>query len=163
MTKYHVGKHLGTTFFEMLLVLSIVAVCFSFSFLQVSRWKGRLENQFFLFEFEKVLYQLQQTALFTNQTTKISLNQQLQKIEYETVDYNGNIVTINLKIPSKLIVQATQTIQFKKGNGNTGKMKKVSFICLNAKKKYSYQFQMGSGRFEKKEESNSKKSWKFDY
>lgn len=157
MTKYHVDKQLGSTFFEMLLVLGIVAICFSFSFSQASRWQEKLENQFFLYEFEKVLYQLQQTALFTNQTTKISLNQQFQKIEYETVDYNGNIVTIKLKIPSKLIVQDTQTIQFKKGNGNTGKMKKMSFICLSANKKYSYQFQMGSGRFEKKKESNSKK------
>ncbi|MDT2596283.1 competence type IV pilus minor pilin ComGD [Enterococcus dongliensis] len=143
----------GFTLIETLIVWMLVCSFVLLPTIAFKHWQTSLEKVFFYYRFEKSILHLQQVAIADHRGTRIDLYNNSQLIIFFT-----NHTTLpwkSLKIPPAIKLESSHAILFKAGTGNSsttqpgnGSIPKIVFT--DAGKRITYQFQLGSGRFEKK-------------
>ena len=141
---YKRNKFSGFTLIETLIVLALVCAFVLLPTIAIKSWQHQLEKTFFYYQFEKSTLHLQQVAI---------LNSSSQLIDFYTnhTELSWRI----LPVPKSIKLGSRYSIYFKAGSGNVstdqpgnGNIPKVVFT--DEGKVITYQFQMGSGRFERK-------------
>ena len=141
---YKRNKFSGFTLIETLIVLALVCAFVLLPTIAIKSWQHQLE---------KSTLHLQQVAIADHQRTRISLNSSSQLIDFYTnhTELSWRI----LPVPKSIKLGSRYSIYFKAGSGNVstdqpgnGNIPKVVFT--DEGKVITYQFQMGSGRFERK-------------
>jgi competence protein ComGD len=148
---YKRNKFSGFTLIETLIVLALVCAFVLLPTIAIKNWQHQLEKTLFYYQFEKSTLHLQQVAIADHQRTRISLNSSSQLIDFYTnhTELSWRI----LPVPKSIKLGSRYSIYFKAGSGNIstdqpGNIPKVVFT--DEGKVITYQFQMGSGRFERK-------------
>ncbi len=137
-------KNEGYTLIEMLLVLLIVSFLIGMPVVGSRDWRYRMQTAFFLTEFEKEIHLSQQLAITSGQDKSISVDQ-----EQQSICFSFSEETL-LEIPAFIQVKNKTAFSFKGNSGNANRVTKIILYDENRKMKYTYQFQLGSGRYEKK-------------
>jgi len=142
----------GFTLIEILIVLVVVCSFVLLPTIALKSWQRQLEKKFFYYQFEKSILHLQQVAITDYRGTRIELHQKQQFIIFYTV--HTELPWKQLDIPQSIHLESKDTIYFSAGKGNistdqpgNGNIPKVVF---SDEGQVVYQFQMGSGRFERK-------------
>lgn len=143
----------GFTLIETLIVLALVCSFVLLPTLAIKEWQQQLEKEFFYYQFEKSTLHIQQVAIADQRNTRIDLHNEAQLIDFFT--NHTELSWRKLKIPRTVKLQSGYSIAFKAGTGNisttqpgNGSIPHVVFTEDN--QKITYQFQLGSGRFERK-------------
>lgn len=143
----------GFTLIETLIVLALVCSFVLLPTIALKSWQGRLEKAFFYYQFEKSILHLQQVAIADHNGTRIYLYKESQLIDFYT--HHTELPWRKLEVPETIKLSSGYSIDFKAGSGNisttqpgNGNIPKVVFN--DEGKLVTYQFQMGSGRFERK-------------
>ncbi|MBU5359686.1 type II secretion system GspH family protein [Enterococcus raffinosus] len=141
------------TLIETLLVLALVCAFVLLPTITIKNWQHQLEKTFFYYQFEKSTLHLQQVAIADHQKTRIDLYSSSQLIDFYT--NHTELPWRKLFVPKSITLGSKYSIYFKAGSGNistdqpgNGNIPKVVFT--DEGKVITYQFQMGSGRFERK-------------
>ena len=142
----------GFTLFETLLVLFLVCSFVLLPTIALKSWQSQLEKKFFYYQFEKSILHLQQVAITDHRGTRIELHKDQQRIIFYTI--HTELPWKRLNVPDAIQLERRDTIFFSAGKGNistdqpgNGNIPKVVFYDNG---QIIYQFQMGSGRFERK-------------
>ncbi|MEO1773147.1 competence type IV pilus minor pilin ComGD [Candidatus Enterococcus ferrettii] len=142
----------GYTLFETLIVLMIVCSFVLLPTLMFSNWQRKLEERSFYYQLEKSILHLQQLAICDQKNARIDLHPDKQLITFTAVD--EEIPWKNLEVPKYVVLHSGYSVMFKSSTGNvstnqpeTG-IPKIRFTDRSGE--VIYQFQLGSGRFEKK-------------
>ena len=131
-------KNKAFTLFESLLVLFLV------SFLAISLTGGvnqvfqSVQEEIFLWEFEHLYKESQKLAVTSQQDIHLQVNQQGISNGYQLIH-----------LPEKVVLEEGRTIVFNQEGGNSS-LTKIRFRFSD--KTVTYQLQIGSGRYKKKEE-----------
>lgn len=143
----------GFTLFETMIVLALVCAFVLLPTIAIKSWQKQLEKTFFYYQFEKSTLHLQQVAIADHQRTQIHLYDRSQLIDFYTS--HTELPWRKLDVPESITLGSGYSIFFKAGSGNistnqpgNGSIPKVVFI--DEGEVITYQFQMGSGRFERK-------------
>lgn len=142
----------GFTLFETLVVMMIILSFVFLPTLSLRSWYSQLEKAFFYYRFEKSILHLQQVAIADHRNTRIDLYPDRNLIIFYT-----NHTTLSwreLNIPESIRLVSQGSVLFSAGKGNistnqagSGNIPKIVFTDEG---QVIYQFQIGSGRFEKK-------------
>lgn len=142
----------GFTLFETLLVLFLVCSFVLLPTIALKSWQSQLEKKFFYYQFEKSILHLQQVAITDYRGTRLELHKDQQRIIFYTI--HTELPWKRLNVPDNIQLESKDTIFFSAGKGNistdqpgNGNIPKVVFYDNG---QIIYQFQMGSGRFERK-------------
>ncbi|MBO0454795.1 competence type IV pilus minor pilin ComGD [Candidatus Enterococcus murrayae] len=142
----------GFTLVEALIVLLLVCSFVLLPTVALKKWQQQLEKTFFYYQFEKSVLHLQQVAITDHRGTRIELHKNQQMIIFYTI--HTELAWKQLKLPQSIQLESKDTIFFSAGKGNistdqpgNGNIPKVVFSDGGP---ITYQFQMGSGRFERK-------------
>ncbi len=143
----------GYTLIESLIVLVVICSFVLLPTILFSSWQQKLERQFFYYQMEKSTIYIQQIAICDQKNTRIDLHPDKKRISFtipgETWTWQS------LKIPESIVLHSDHSIMFKKNTGNintdqpeSGAIPRIRFTDSTGE--VIYQFQLGSGRFEKK-------------
>lgn len=153
MNEHRSKKNAGFTLFETLLVLFLVCSFILLPTIALKQWQQQLEKKFFYYQLEKSILHLQQVAIADHRGTRIDLYKSAQLIVFFT--NHTELPWRELEVPSSLQLGSSYAVLFKAGTGNistnqpgNGSIPKIVFIDKG--QAVTYQFQMGSGRFERK-------------
>lgn len=142
----------GFTLIETLIVLIVVCSFVLLPTIALKSWQRQLEKTFFYYQFEKSILHLQQVAITDYRGTRIELHKDQQVIIFYTI--HTELPWKQLNVPQSIQLESKGTVFFSAGKGNistdqpgNGNIPKVVF---SDEGQVVYQFQMGSGRFEKK-------------
>ncbi|MGX7204238.1 competence type IV pilus minor pilin ComGD [Enterococcus pingfangensis] len=143
----------GFTLIESLIVLALVCSFVLLPTIALKNWQAKLEKVFFYYQFEKSILHLQQVAIADHKGTRIDLYKNAQLIIFFT--NHTELPWRELPVPKTLKLESSYAVLFKAGTGNisttqpgTGSIPKIVFS--DAGEIVTYQFQLGSGRFERK-------------
>ena len=141
------------TLVETLIVLVLVCSFVLLPTIAIRKWHQQLEKKFFYYQFEKSVLHLQQVAIADHLGTQINLYNGLQLIDFYTS--HTKLPWRKLEVPESIKLNSGYSIDFKPGSGNVsttqpgnGNIPKVIFE--DEGQTIVYQFQIGSGRFERK-------------
>lgn len=140
----------GFTLVEMLLVIGLITVTMWITFPLYHEALEEVSVHLFLKEFQMKLRMIQNQALITGRTTKMTLNFSEKQITFEGyyLHHKNEILTI----PAQVTGSDTIVFQFKGGTGNYGRFQRITFI--SKKNKHHFVFQIGSGRYRYEKEKN---------
>ncbi|MGM0173322.1 competence protein ComGD [Enterococcus sp. DIV0788_1] len=145
----------GFTLIELLIVLIVVISFVLLPTLALKSWQEELEKRFFYYQFEKSVLHVQQMAITDHRGTQVDLYQDQQLIIFFTND--TKLAWRQLEVPESITLVSENSILFSAGKGNisttqigVGSIPRVIFTESNAQQRVIYQFQLGSGRFERK-------------
>lgn len=139
----------GFTLIESLMVLFVCTIFILLPTLSINDWKDTLEVEQFLSSFEKKILFTQQMAVVTAIDTQILFFEQEQQFHF-SIPSNGNKIEEMVGIPAPLKAVGPSKFTFKKDSGHNGKLSKFSFLWAEKNQLIEFQFQLGSGRFDKK-------------
>ncbi|MGY3779423.1 competence type IV pilus minor pilin ComGD [Isobaculum melis] len=139
----------GFTLLEMLLVISLITTTIWLTFPLYFEALEEVATHLFLKEFQMKLRMIQNQALITGKTTKMTLNFTEQEILFEGY-YLAQKKEV-LKIPTQVTGEGTIVFQFKGGTGTYGKFQRITFI--SQRNQHHFIFQIGSGRYRYEKES----------
>lgn len=152
MNETKVKNNAGFTLIETLIVLVLVCSFVLLPTIALKRWQQQLEKNFFYYQFEKSILHLQQVAIADYYGTRIELHENKQIIVFSTI--HTELPWKQLSVPQSIRLESKGSISFSAGKGNistdqpgNGNIPKIIFSDDN---RVTYQFQMGSGRFERK-------------
>lgn len=150
--------HRAFTLVEALLVLAVIS-CFSLlPVLAVKRWQEELAVAHFFSRFEKMLLVSQQIAIIERDGTKVLVDRPNNLVTFQTEGTNDKTGSVRekdrflpLEIPNLLQYSGGNTTEFSfiQDAGSPRKLTSVTFSRNDKPIKVKYQFQLGSGRFEK--------------
>lgn len=150
--------HRAFTLVETLLVLAVIS-CFSLlPVLAVKRWQEELAVTHFFSRFEKMLLVSQQIAIIERDGTKVQVERSSNLVKFVTEGTNPEMESVReedrflpLEIPNLLKYSGGNTTEFSfiQDAGSPRKLTSVTFSRNDKPIKVKYQFQLGSGRFEK--------------
>lgn len=153
MNEHKSKNKAGFTLIETLIVLAVVCSFVLLPTLAINKWQQRLEKVFFYYHFEKSSLHIQQVAIADQHSTRIDLYKDSRLIVFFT--NHTELPWRKLEVPAEIRLQSGDSILFKAGTGNisttqpeSGSIPQVVFF--DDGKKITYQYQLGSGRFEKK-------------
>ncbi|OJG71998.1 prepilin-type N-terminal cleavage/methylation domain-containing protein [Enterococcus quebecensis] len=139
----------GFTLVETLIVLFICTIFILLPTLAIKKWKQALEVEQFLSFFEKQLLFTQQMAIVNTVDTQIVFFEENQQFSF-LIPKNDQMVEEMLEVPSSLKAVGPNKIIFKKSSGNNGVLSKFSFSWIEKNQLIEFQFQLGSGRYVRK-------------
>ncbi|MCI1902580.1 MAG: type II secretion system GspH family protein [Enterococcaceae bacterium] len=143
----------GFTLLETLIVMMIASMMMLLALFGWGRLQDDLEEQRFLANFERNIQHIQQVAIIQEVVTFFRFSKQDGEITFYSRK-NGYLTKIHeMKIPSAIEAAGSAETQFLRGSGNISKLTSYTFQLKNQQKKVTYQFQVGSGRFEIKTNS----------
>lgn len=152
MKKLNLRNKSGYTLIETLIVMIVVCSFVLLPTVMFSSWQQKLERQFFYYQLEKSILHLQQLSICDQKSTRIDLHPDKQLIAFNTID--EELPWRKLEVPESVVLHSGYSIMFKSSTGNvstnqpeTG-IPKIRFTDRSGE--VIYQFQLGSGRFEKK-------------
>ncbi|OJG45965.1 hypothetical protein RV04_GL001731 [Enterococcus hermanniensis] len=142
---------------ETLIVLFLVFSFVMLPTLALRNWQQQLEKHYFYYQLEKSILHLQQVAITDHQMTQIRLfqdDQQMIVFFTTQTEFPWKI----LKVPESIKLVSGYSIFFSAGKGNISTNQpgngSIPKIIFNEQEKnmhqVTYQFQLGSGRFERK-------------
>ncbi|GCF95046.1 competence protein ComYD [Enterococcus florum] len=137
---------------EALLVLLVVSTFILLPTLAMSSWQQTLEKRFFYYQLDKSILHLQQLAIANQTSTRIDLYPDKQVIVFFT---NREVLPWReMKLPKPVVLTGEHSIRFKAKTGNVSSTQPGTGIpnirFKEGQTTVLYQFQLGSGRFEKK-------------
>lgn len=144
-------KASGFTILEMLVVLSLSSLLILLPVLQVKSWQERLHVTYFFKEFECQIIALQQTAIITGDSVEITVIEGEQEMVYHYHTPQGEQMKDHLLLPEQISVAKDTRIKFIGETGNISKLDRFVFTDHLSGSQLTYQYQIGSGRFVKKE------------
>lgn len=143
----------GFTVIELLIALMVVLSFVLLPTLALKNWQAELEKRFFYYQFEKSVLHVQQMAITDHKGTQVDLYPDQQLIIFFT--NNTKLAWRQLEVPESLTLVSQNSILFSAGKGNisttqigVGNIPRIIFTESN--ERIIYQFQLGSGRFERK-------------
>ncbi|WP_407855428.1 competence type IV pilus minor pilin ComGD [Enterococcus hailinensis] len=147
----------GFTLIETLIVLFLVCSFVLLPTLTLQRWQQQLEKRYFYYQLEKSILHLQQVAITDHQNTQIRLfqdDQQMLVFFTTQTEFPWKI----LNVPESIKLVSGYSISFSAGKGNISTTQpgngSIPKIIFNEQERQPnqviYQFQLGSGRFERK-------------
>lgn len=147
----------GFTLIETLIVLFLVCSFVLLPTLALQRWQQQLEKRYFYYQLEKSILHLQQVAITDHQNTQIHLfqdDQQMLVFFTTQTEFPWKI----LNVPESIKLVSGYSISFSAGKGNISTTQpgngSIPKIIFNEQEQLPnqviYQFQLGSGRFERK-------------
>lgn len=117
------------------------------------RWQQELEIQLFFEQLEKNIQRTQHTAITLNKQTFLELSGRSRQIYFKRYDPGEEAYIAVQNLPEKLDSESNIIkVTFLPTSGNSGDVKRLAFSRTDKKMKYVYQFQLGSGQYEKKVE-----------
>lgn len=141
----------GFTLIETLIVLALICTFILLPTIALKNWQQQLEKNFFYYQFEKSILHLQQVAIADQQGTRIDLDKSQQYILFYT--NHTQLPWRQLEPPDTIKLESGDSIFFNATKGNistnqegNGNIPKIVFTDQG---QVIYQFQIGSGRFEK--------------
>lgn len=142
----------GFTLIETLIVFFIVCTFILLPTIALKSWQQQLEKAFFYYQFEKSVLHLQQVAIVDQKGTRIDLDKSQQYILFFT--NHTELPWRKLELPGSIRLESKNSIFFSSSKGNistdqyqNGNIPKIVF---SDEDQVIYQFQIGSGRFERK-------------
>ncbi|MGV3085004.1 competence type IV pilus minor pilin ComGD [Enterococcus dispar] len=132
------------TIAESLVTLVVITIFLLIPTLTLQPFIAQMKVELFLAQFEQNFLLLQQTAITQQTTTTLKLNRPEHVLQFEISEQKNYP---DLPIPIAVSCTMPQTIVINKSSGNYSGMESVTFKW--EKKKITYQFQLGSGRFVK--------------
>lgn len=144
-------RRAGYTLIELLLVLFVVTSFVLLPTLAIDSWQTKLNRNLFYDRVEKNILHTQQLAITTMKSSKIQTYRKEQIIEFDVAGEPSSRKT--LKLPSGVSLKMNNcTIRFNGVTGNMGSFNSGNKLVFQDQElgQVTYQFQMGSGRFEKK-------------
>lgn len=152
MKKRSLRNESGYTLIETLIVMIVICSFVLLPTVMFSSWQQKLECQFFYYQLEKSMLHLQQVAICDQKNTRIDLHPDKQLIVFKTIE--EELPWRNLEVPESVVLHSGYSIMFKSSTGNVSTNQPETGIPkIRFTDKYgevTYQFQLGSGRFEKK-------------
>ncbi|MGM0215480.1 competence protein ComGD [Enterococcus sp. AZ109] len=146
------NDHLGYTLIESLIVLAVVCSFILLPTVMFSSWQQKLEREFFYYQLDKSIIHLQQVAICDQTTTRIDLHPDKQIILFTTV--HEKLPWQTLEVPESVTLYSGNSIIFKGNTGNIATDQPGTGIpairFTDTSGEIIYQFQLGSGRFEKR-------------
>lgn len=139
------NKHRAFTLLETLIVLSVLSLFASVSFVAIPKIKEELEVYYFLNQFENNILLTQQAAIFSVVRTTIKREHQQNYIEF-LLEGNRKVIQT---APPALNLRVTPPVYFGIGTGNIVKTETIIFSWENKKQEIKYEFLFGKGRYEK--------------
>lgn len=137
-------KSNGFTLIETLIVLSIVAIVSSGSFILMKPSKNSLENHLFLTQFQSDLYIAQQNAI--SHQREVSVTIVPEQNYYYFREYNGKLILKRSYSPNITFKTSSLPWSFKfLPDGNVNQFGILYFQI--GKKAYKLTMQLGKGRF----------------
>lgn len=139
-------KHPAFTLVEMLLVLLILTTLASLGVQGYQGMQIAMERERFFRKFESNVYLAIESAMTTNDWTNINVGSDSLSITIPN-HFSKSLVQ---KLPSDLSISSSNhIIYFKKATANYAPTAKIIFTDKHYKKRITYQFYFGSGRYEK--------------
>lgn len=152
-TKRNQNSWAAFTLIECLVVLFILGIMILLPVMAFDRWQQELKIQLFFDQLEKNIQRTQHTAITLNKETFVELHGQYRQIFFKRYDPGVEAFIAVQTLPEQLDASRQHTkITFQPSSGNSGDLKRLAFYRGDQKKTYVYQFQMGSGQYEKKVE-----------
>lgn len=152
MKKLSLSNNQGYTLIETLIVLMVICSFVQLPAVMFNNWQQKLERQFFYYQLEKSMLHLQQVAICDQKSSRIDLHPDKQLIAFKTID--EELPWKNLEVPESVVLHSGYSIMFKSSTGNVSTNQPETGIPkIRFTDNYGevvYQFQLGSGRFEKK-------------
>lgn len=138
----------GFTLPESLVVLMIIGFFTFLPLLSFHRWQQSVEVQLFFDSFEKMVQTAQHMAISQHRVVQVTIKER----EVGYFMYDGGTVQRSIEIPKQLEATTTSRVLVFPGiSGNYSGLDKVTFQWAERSQVTEYQFQMGSGRFERKD------------
>ncbi len=139
------NKHRAFTLLETLIVLSVLSLFASVSFVAIPKIQEELEVYYFLNQFENNILLTQQAAIFSVVRTTIKKEYQQNYIEF-LLEGNRKVTQT---APPALNFKVFPPVYFGIGTGNIVKTETIIFSWENKKQEIKYEFLFGKGRYEK--------------
>lgn len=143
--------HAGYTLLETLITLGLICLLLLLPVISLDRLYRQYQVHFFFTQFEKNMAFTQQAAIVSGRTATVHYHERQCDFMYQW--YQDVTKTTEVKLPQTIETSMKEvSVNFKAGKGNVDKLPKFTFIDKENKKKYTYQINMGSGKYEKKVE-----------
>lgn len=147
-------RHLSAfTLIESLLVLLICCLFLLIPTLTISGWQRQVETEQFLNQFEKQVEAIQQTAIIRGKRTNIDYYANERQFVFSFTEGVQTHYDAKLTVPETLVSKGAIKVFFEANTGNNSELKQITFVWNERKLRIVYQFQLGSGKFVKKEEA----------
>lgn len=141
------------TLIESLLVLFVCCLFLLIPTLTMSGWQRQIATEQFLNRFEKQVEAIQQTAIVRGKRTSIDYYANNRQFVFSFTEGIQTYYDAKLTVPETLISKGAIKVFFEANTGNNSELKQITFTWNERKLKITYQFQLGSGKFVKKEEA----------
>lgn len=139
----------GFTLLESLTVLLIITLFTLLPVLSFYHWQQRMEVELFFDSFETMIQSAQHLAITRQRVVKMTIGE--EEIGYQMMENNTTLQRM-IEIPEQLQLTTTSTqLDFPGISGNYSGLAKVTFDWPHQNQRVIYQFQLGSGRFERKD------------
>lgn len=149
--KQSIQKYTGFTLIETLITLGLICLLFFLPAISLDGLYQQYRIHFFFSQFEKKMAFAQQAAIISGRKATVYVHDQQCDFFYQ---WYQNVQRIEeLMFPPEIESGVKEvSLNFKAGKGNVDKLPKFIFIDKKNQKKYVYQINLGSGKYEKKVE-----------
>ncbi|MGX7059646.1 competence type IV pilus minor pilin ComGD [Vagococcus humatus] len=146
-----INKKLASfTLIESLLVLLIITIIWLMPVLYTRYWEENIQTTIFFQSFEQKLLKAQEQAIISGRPSYVNILFSNDKVDWHFFKLDQQPLEESLNIPTKVTGLQDSHLVFLAYSGNISQIIKLTFTDHQHQEKIVYQFQLGSGKYEKK-------------